>query len=55
MQTRRQAITWTNVDPVYGHIYAALGEDELIKEKKHHIPKLPPGHGNILNPTNTPI
>ena len=25
----RQAITWTNADPVYWRIYAALGGDEL--------------------------
>ena len=25
----RQAITWTNADPVHWRIYAALGEDEL--------------------------
>ena len=27
---RRQAIIWTNYDPVYWRIYAALGGDELI-------------------------
>ena len=27
--TRRQAIIWTNVDPVHKHIYVSLGEDEL--------------------------
>ena len=27
--TRRQAITWSNVDPVHWRIYAALGGDEL--------------------------
>ena len=27
---RRQAITWTNDDPVYWRIYAALGGEELI-------------------------
>ena len=26
---RRQAITWSNADPVYRRIYAALGGDEL--------------------------
>ena len=26
---RRQAITWTNDDPVHWRIYAALGGDEL--------------------------
>ena len=26
---RRQAITWTNADPVHRRIYAAPGEDEL--------------------------
>ena len=25
----RQAIIWTNADPVHWHIYAALGGDEL--------------------------
>ena len=25
---RRQAIIWTNADPVHGHMYAALGGDE---------------------------
>ena len=28
--TRRQAITWTNVDPIHWRIYEALGGDELI-------------------------
>ena len=28
---RRQAITWTNVDPIYWRIYASLGGDELNK------------------------
>ena len=27
--TKRQAIAWTNVDPVHWRIYAALGGDEL--------------------------
>ena len=27
---RRQAIIWTNADPILWHIYVALGEDELI-------------------------
>ena len=26
----RQAITWTNADPVYCRIYATLGDNELI-------------------------
>ena len=26
----RQAIIWTNADPIHWHIYAALGGDELI-------------------------
>ena len=30
---RRQAITWTNADPVHWHIYAALGGDELTPWK----------------------
>ena len=30
MANRQQAITWTNDDPVYWRIYAALGGDELI-------------------------
>ena len=29
MSNRWRAITWTNVDPVHWHIYAALGGDEL--------------------------
>ena len=29
MPIRRQAITWSNTDPVHWHICAALGEDEL--------------------------
>ena len=29
---KRQAITWTNADPVHWCIYAALGEDELMVE-----------------------
>ena len=29
MPSRRQAITWTNADPVHRHIYVALGRDEL--------------------------
>ena len=28
---RRQAIIWTNTDPIHCHIYAALGGDELIE------------------------
>ena len=28
--SRRQAIIWTNADPVHWRIYAALGGDELI-------------------------
>ena len=27
---RRQAITWTNADPVHWHIYAALGGDNTF-------------------------
>ena len=27
---RRQAIIWTNADPIKWHIYAALGWDELM-------------------------
>ena len=30
--SRRQAIIWTNVDPVYRRIYAALGGGELMTE-----------------------
>ena len=26
----RQTIIWTNADPIYSHIYAALGGDELV-------------------------
>ena len=29
MPNRRQAIIWTNADPIHWHIYAALGGDEL--------------------------
>ena len=29
---RRQAITWTNADPVHRWIYTALGGDEVIME-----------------------
>ena len=29
MPNRRQAIIWTNTDPIHWRIYAALGEDEL--------------------------
>ena len=28
---RRQAISWTNADPILWRIYAALGGEELIK------------------------
>ena len=28
---RWQAIIWTNADPIYWHIYAALGGDELTQ------------------------
>ena len=31
---RRQAITWTNADPVDWRIYAALGGDELTPHKQ---------------------
>ena len=34
---RRQAIIWTNADPVHQRIYAALGGDELSQ-----------GHGNLF-------
>ena len=33
---RRQAITWTNADPVNRRIYAALGGDELNSHHKTH-------------------
>ena len=29
--TRRQAIIWTNVDPIHQSIYVALGGDELLE------------------------
>ena len=32
--SRRQAIIWTNVDPVHWRIYAALGGDELINSAR---------------------
>ena len=28
-RNRRQAIIWTNADPIHGRIYAALGGDKL--------------------------
>ena len=31
---RRQAITWTNADPLQWHIYAALGGDKLTHFKR---------------------
>ena len=31
---RRQAIIWTNADPVHWHVYAALGGDELREDCK---------------------
>ena len=35
---RRQAIIWTNVDPIHWHIYVALGKDELMQYwKKWHV------------------
>ena len=38
----RQAIIWTNVDPIHWRIYAALGGDELIEnvydyDKREHL------------------
>ena len=32
VQIGQQAIIWTNVDPVFTDIYAALGGDELTKQ-----------------------
>ena len=32
-RNRRQAIIWTNADPIYWRIYAALGGDELDQQK----------------------
>ena len=29
---RRQAIIWTNADPIHWRIYVSLGGDELTKE-----------------------
>ena len=34
--TRRQAITWTNANPVYWRIYAALGGDELNRNSTEY-------------------
>ena len=34
---RRQAIIWTNADPIHWHIYAALGGDELKKIIAAHL------------------
>ena len=33
---RRQAIIWTNSDPIYWRIYAALGGDELKQQMMGH-------------------
>ena len=33
--TRRQAIIWTNTDPIHWRIYAALGGDEIVALKEH--------------------
>ena len=35
---RRQAITWTNADPIHRCIYAALGGDELTVNAWHPTP-----------------
>ena len=32
--TRRQAIIWTNADPIHCHIYVALRGDELKGEEQ---------------------
>ena len=32
---RRQAIIWTNADPIHWRIYAALGGDELSIRMRH--------------------
>ena len=32
VSNRRQAITWTNEDLVYSHIYASLVTDELTRK-----------------------
>ena len=34
-QFRRQAIIWTNADPIHWRMYAALGGDELFGNEKH--------------------
>ena len=34
---RRQAIIWTNGDPIHWHIYATLGADELKEVSKRGI------------------
>ena len=33
----RQAIIWTNADPIHWRIYAALGEDELMNERITYV------------------
>ena len=34
LANRRQAIIWTNADPIHWRIYAALGGDELKTEHR---------------------
>ena len=36
MPNRRQAIIWTNADPIYWRMNAALGRDELNVDTFHH-------------------
>ena len=35
----RQAIIWTNADPIHWRIYASLGGDELIPEAMNYTVK----------------
>ena len=59
----RQAITWTNADPVHRRICAALGEDELthyINVSKCRLPvfisaSMQQGHTEISWPTTTAV
>ena len=54
---RRQAIIWTNADPIHLCIYAALGGDELKVQEIYHMNPLGANYisttkHNITNPVN---
>ena len=40
IMARRQAIIWTNTDPVHLRIYATPGGDELIIIREQHVRRL---------------